>query len=118
MSVSLTRDQLAEILAAKTSAIKNPKLLFQGVEYDSREIKGGELFIALKGAKEHGHSHVEMALDRGAALCLVEDSNFLNHPTYADRFLVVDDTLQAFSKLANWWRKELKLPVIAITGSV
>lgn len=118
MSLSLTRDQLAEILKATTTEPINAKLSFQGVEYDSREIKGGELFVALKGQQDHGHSHVEMALSRGAALCLVENSNFLTHPQHAERFLVVEDTLKAFSSLANWWRKQLKLPVIAITGSV
>ncbi|NDC39202.1 MAG: UDP-N-acetylmuramoyl-tripeptide--D-alanyl-D-alanine ligase, partial [Proteobacteria bacterium] len=54
----------------------------------------------------------------GAALALVEDESLLSSHPEADRLVCVPDTLVAFQSLANWWRRELNLPTLAVTGSV
>ncbi|MBN8548983.1 MAG: UDP-N-acetylmuramoyl-tripeptide--D-alanyl-D-alanine ligase [Deltaproteobacteria bacterium] len=117
MSIGLSKNQVCEITGG-ISVQDGARLNFERIEYDSREIRGGEMFIALKGAQSHGHDHIEMALSRGAALCLVEDEQIAKNSSHPDRMVVVRDTLQAFWTLAKWWRRELALPVLAVTGSV
>lgn len=117
MPIALSREKLIEIVGGEANQIQQ-RSNFHGVEFDSREIRGGELFVALPGATTHGHSFVDSALLRGAALCLVEDRAFLKRKDLAECIVVVPDTLKAFTVLANWWRKERGVPILAITGSV
>lgn len=118
MSIALTLDELLPIIGGRTIAQAQQKLTFRGVEFDSREIKGGELFIALKGAAAHGHTFLKSAFDRGAALLLIEDERAAADFPEPQRLILVEDTLKAFWQLATWWREKLNLPVLAITGSV
>lgn len=94
------------------------ELRFNGVEFDSRQIKGGELFVALPGEKTRGEVFVAEAFRRGAALAIAADAACLTDNRQADRVVIVDDALRAFWRLASWWRLELKTPLAAVTGSV
>lgn len=81
---------------------------------DSRTIRAGELFVALKGERFDGHDFVEDVLKAGAAV-LVDDvhaARFHGKPAVA-----VPDTLEALSALAKRWRKQFALPVVAVVGS-
>lgn len=115
--ISLSREDLLKVVGGWGNG-SSEKLSFSGVEFDSRQIKGGELFVALKGEKAHGHEYLAEAYRRGAALFLVEDPALKESFAEPQRLIIVDDTLKAFSVLASWWRHELNLPVLAITGSV
>ena len=120
MTLSISKSKLCEVVqgAPLNPSNADQKIVFRGVEFDSRNIRGGELFVALPGEKTHGHSFVPDVLSRGAALALVEDgAPFASHPE-ADRIVVVSDSLAAFSALASWWRQELNTPLFAVTGSV
>ena len=117
MPISLSRDELATIVNGQANATVE-RSTFTGVEFNSSEVRGGELFVALKGLSTHGHSFLDDAFRRGAALALVEDLELLKGAEHADRMIYVPDTLRAFQSLATWWRRELALPVIAVTGSV
>jgi UDP-N-acetylmuramoyl-tripeptide--D-alanyl-D-alanine ligase len=117
MPISLSKDELCKVIGGKSSA-QPFKGSFTGVEFNSAEVRGGELFVAIKGETTHGHKFLDDAFSKGAAMALVEDEALLaNHPE-AERLVWVPDTLVAFQRLANWWRRELKLPVVAVTGSV
>ena len=118
MSLCLSKEQLIEITGGSCRTSTPERVVFRGVEFDSREIRGGELFIALKGEKTHGHSFLTTALQRGAALFLVEEDFSAEQFTEPHRLVYVKDTLLAFATLASWWRKNLGIPVLAITGSV
>lgn len=119
MSIALTKDKLCEIVGGHTRPGQGQQsLTFRGLEYDSREISGGELFIALKGEAQHGETHLAEAFSRGAALALVETKSLLDSFKEPERLVVVSDTLEAFWKLASWWRTELLIPTAAVTGSV
>lgn len=117
MTLRITREELATVCGG-TAIPSTEKFSAAGVEYDSRAIRGGELFVALAGEKEHGHVFLQAAFDRGAALFLVEDEKLLNSVDFPERLVVVKDSLEAFQKLAAWWRKLRALPTVAITGSV
>jgi len=87
---------------------------FTGVTTDSRGVKPGELFVALKGENFDGHDYCSKALAAGAAGVLVEKT--LDLPE--DKVLLVQDTLAAYQNIAHAYRKSLKnLRVVAITGS-
>lgn len=79
--------------------------------FDSREIKPGSVFLALKGDSRDGHEFVESAISNGAALAIVSRRVSGNQ-------IVVSDVLHAIAKLAAEVRVRLKeLKVVAITGS-
>lgn len=84
-----------------------------GICTDTRKIKKNNLFFALRGDNFNGNTFAAQALANGAKYCVIDD------PQYAvdKRCIVVDDTLQALQQLATFHRNQLKLPIIALTGS-
>lgn len=118
-----------------------PQTVLRGLSTDSRQIKTGELFWALKGERYDGHDFLEKAVDRGAAGLVVKkeyvkakwgmrrekgarhkpiiNSEFrIPNSQFTDTVVIaVDDTLRALGDLAQWWRGQHKLQVVAITGS-
>src|SRR5204862_208062 len=86
------------------------------VSTDSRTLKPGDLFVALRGENFDGHNFVEAAGQTGAAGAIVESA--WNGKVPKNFALVrTNDTLQAYQELAANYRKSLKLNVVAITGS-
>ena len=85
---------------------------------DSRDIRGGELFVALKGPKFDGHDYVSQALDRGAAGALVDHvpDNLKDLPKTFP-LIVVEDVLQALNELAAAARARSTAKIIGVTGS-
>lgn len=87
----------------------------QGVSIDSRTLKAGDLFIALKGDALDGHDYVEAAFKAGAAAALVLDSFQPKDPSWA--LLRVSDTMKALEGLGRAARARTKALVIGVTGS-
>ena len=86
-----------------------------GVTTDSRKIEVGALFFALHGASFDGNDYAIAALEQGASAAVIDREDILEaNPDYAERLILVDDTLQA---LAREHRRELAMPIIAIAGS-
>lgn len=117
MALALSKEKLVEVVGGDAAA-STEKISFHGVVYDSREVTGGELFVALPGAQAHGHAFLDQAFGRGAALALIEDRRLLTESPHADRLVWVPNALHGFWALAAWWRLELGVPVLAVTGSV
>lgn len=111
---------LGEIITAiKGDMISGPEdLVIEGLSTDSREIKKGDLFLALKGPNYDGHDFVKQAIDKGAAGIVLQRDYALKIPKNGNQALItVIDTLNALGDLAGWWRHQQKLSVAAITGS-
>ena len=87
-----------------------------GVSIDSRSIRPGDLFVAIRGARFDGHRFVGDAVARGAAAALVSDAAALGAPPAPG--IVVDDTLRALQALARRVRRGSGARVVAVTGSV
>lgn len=89
---------------------------------DSRDVKAGDIFIALKGVDRDGHEFVIEAFKKGAAGAIIAESKkeILQKLKELDNKLVllVRDPLEALVQLAAAWRLQFNYPVIAITGSV
>src|SRR5881628_2899447 len=86
------------------------------VSSNSRTVKPGELFVALRGENFDGHDFVESAAKAGAAGAIV-DSNSKGSVPKNFALIRAKDTLQAYQELAANYRKSLTLKVVAITGS-
>lgn len=84
-----------------------------GVTTDSRDIKGGELFVGLKGDRFDGNQYAAQALEKGASYAVVDDPERVN----GARYLLVDDTLKALQRLGRHHRRQFDIPVVGITGS-
>ncbi|WP_027578203.1 UDP-N-acetylmuramoylalanyl-D-glutamyl-2,6-diaminopimelate--D-alanyl-D-alanine ligase [Bradyrhizobium sp. Ai1a-2] len=88
-----------------------------GLSIDSRTLRPGEAYFAIKGDVHDGHSFVEAALKAGAALAVVESAQREKFPADAP-LLIVDDVLGGLVDLAHASRARLKARIIAVTGSV
>lgn len=88
-----------------------------GISTDTRNLKKGEIFLALEGEKFNGHDFVHQAFSQGAIAAFINEkySNLIDNNL---PILAVKDTLKAYQKIAHWWRKYLDLQVIGVTGSV
>lgn len=86
--------------------------LFHGVSTDTRTLKPGNLFVAIRGEQFDGHDFVKSAFEKGAAAALV------SHPMDAPiPQVIVEDTLQALGQLCSHWRNLFSIPLIGVTGS-
>ncbi|WP_340111305.1 UDP-N-acetylmuramoyl-tripeptide--D-alanyl-D-alanine ligase [Maribellus mangrovi] len=83
------------------------------VSTDSRKIIEGCLFFALKGENFNGNKYAADALKKGAAYAIVDEAEFAT----SEKTILVDDVLKCLQDLAHHHRKELKLPILGITGS-
>jgi UDP-N-acetylmuramoyl-tripeptide--D-alanyl-D-alanine ligase len=90
--------------------------LVERISTDSRTIKRGELFVALRGENFDGHKFVESVEKTGAAGAIV-DLNWKGEIPANFAVIRVEDTLQAYQNLAAHYRESLSLKVLAITGS-
>lgn len=91
----------------------------KGHAIDSRILRKGDLFWALRGEKADGHAFVEAAFAAGAAVAVVGEKWFREAGGRFPRgaFVVVDDPLQALQAAARAHRSRFNIPVIALTGS-
>lgn len=111
----LTAQQLAEILGTVV-AVGDPAVRATGgVCTDTRQLVPGGLFVALKGETYDADAFALAALTGGAAIALV--GTWSGDVPAGKAVLCVPDTLRALQQLAHWWRTQLDLPVVCITGS-
>ncbi|HEU5146400.1 MAG TPA: UDP-N-acetylmuramoyl-tripeptide--D-alanyl-D-alanine ligase [Chryseosolibacter sp.] len=83
------------------------------VSTDTRSITPGSMFFALRGDKFNANEFAADALEKGAAWAVIDDNKYRK----SDRYIVVDDVLKTLQQLARYHRDQLKIPVIALTGS-
>src|SRR4028119_1596565 len=118
MACQLPVTQLVEILAATPINLSDEaaSTLFTGITTDTRSLKPGNVFLALRGEKFDGHDFAGVAVERGA-IAVITDRRA---PTQLNGIpqLQVEDTLLAYQQIARWWRDQFDIPVIAVTGSV
>src|SRR6184192_4292101 len=107
--------EIAEFAGAAVSS-GHGKTSIDKISTDSRTLKHGELFVALRGENFDAHSFVESVAKAGAAGAIV-DSNWTGEIPENFALIRTEDTLQAYQKLAANYRKSLPLKVVAITGS-
>src|ERR1700730_10159278 len=108
---------LLEILGATGGGLVGGTLVgnaFSTFHTDSREVMEGGVFFALKGAEKDGHEFVPDAMERGAAVLIVDRR--MESSTGVGQVLVAD-TWDALYALAGFGRDKVRPLVVAITGS-
>jgi len=114
--MKLPLSRVAELISARVVGEVDPSAIATGYSIDSRTIRPGELFFAVKGEKMDGHDFVAQARDRGAVVAVVSPA-FDPGGNHASPLLIVDDTLIALQNLATAVRRLWGKPLIAVTGS-
>lgn len=97
-----------------TAKLHQRFLVSTGISTDTRKIKPGSIFFALKGEKFNGNLYAAEALQKGAAIVVVDEEEFALDE---EHYILVKNSLEALQKLASFHRKFLDIPIIAITGS-
>src|SRR5262249_21925168 len=102
--------EVAEALGVPAPAGLDPVAGVAGVSIDSRTVRAGELFIALRGPRHDGHGFIAGALAGGAAAGVVARERAAEYTAeIRGKLLVVDDTLEGLHRLAaracEIWRK-------------
>ncbi|MDF2618288.1 MAG: UDP-N-acetylmuramoylalanyl-D-glutamyl-2,6-diaminopimelate/D-alanyl-D-alanyl ligase [Xanthobacteraceae bacterium] len=108
-----------DALAAATGGTLTgaPARAIGGVSIDTRTLRPGDAFFAIKGDNSDGHAYVGTAADRGAALCVVERGRVGEMPEGA-ALLAVDDVLGALEAAGRAARGRTRARIVGVTGSV
>lgn len=85
-----------------------------GITTDSRKTTKDCIFFSLKGSNFNGNEFAESALKKGAMCAIIDEKKYLLNN---DKYILVNDSLEALQKLANFHRKKLNAKIIGITGS-
>src|SRR5258708_17832846 len=93
----------------------NIYLLHPTMQTDTRKLRPGDLFFALKGPNFNGNQFAARALEGGAAYAIIDEASLPAENN--DRLILVPDTLQTLQQLALHHRQQFNIPFIAITGS-
>ena len=83
------------------------------VQTDTRKLKKGDIYFALKGPYYNGNLFAHQALEAGAAYAIVDDAAVVT----SSQILLFDDVLTTLQALAKYHRQQFNIPFIAITGS-
>ncbi len=103
----------AHALVPGSRVVGDPSVSFTRVHADTRTLRPGDLFVALRGERFDAHAFLPQARAAGAAAALADHD--LEAAGLAG--LLVPDTLAALQALAGGWRRRLHLPLVAVTGS-
>ena len=87
--------------------------VISSVDHDTRRLKAGSLYIAIKGDNLDGHDFIKDAVAKGAKACVVE-KRMADVSVFQ---LVVKDSIKAYGEIASYWRSKIKYPIVAVTGS-
>ena len=98
----------------------DPETPFAGLSTDTRTIRRGEAFLALRGERFDGHTFVPEAAGKGAAGTIVQNGDLatvIMDSIASIPIIAVPETLHALGDTARYWRDRFSIPVIGITGS-
>ena len=83
------------------------------VQTDTRKLKQGDIFFALKGDHFNGNEFARHAIEQGAAYAVIDEKKF----EIPGKTILVDDVLKTLQQLAHYHRQQFTIPFLAITGS-
>jgi UDP-N-acetylmuramoyl-tripeptide--D-alanyl-D-alanine ligase len=86
---------------------------YPSVQTDTRKLKKGDIFFALKGPNFNGNEFAQKAIDEGSSYAVIDEKKF----EIPGKTILVDDVLIALQQLAKHHRQQFTIPFIAITGS-
>lgn len=99
--------------AMNIAALYEIYLQYPSIQTDTRKLKTGDIFFALKGPNFNGNLFAKQALDAGAAYAVIDEPEF----EIPGKTILAEDVLTALQQLAHHHRRQFNIPFIAITGS-
>ncbi len=109
------RFEAHEVRRALGLASSSSRIGFDSVSTDTRQLRKGALFVALRGERFDGHEFLDRAAGKGAVGAVIEQGHAL--PDLDLEWFVVPDTTQALGDLARHYRRRCAARVIGVTGS-
>jgi UDP-N-acetylmuramoyl-tripeptide--D-alanyl-D-alanine ligase len=97
----------------KTEDLYKIYLQYPSVQTDTRKLKEGALFFALKGPNFNANEFAQKAINAGAVYAIIDDAQFV----IEGKTILVNDVLTSLQQLAKYHRQQFNIPFIAITGS-
>jgi UDP-N-acetylmuramoyl-tripeptide--D-alanyl-D-alanine ligase len=86
---------------------------YPSIQTDTRKLKNGDIFFALRGPNFNANAFAVAALENGAEYAVIDDSDYNTHA----KMILVNDALATLQELALYHRNQFNIPFIAITGS-
>ncbi|MFN4112302.1 MAG: UDP-N-acetylmuramoyl-tripeptide--D-alanyl-D-alanine ligase, partial [Ignavibacteria bacterium] len=110
---------ISDLKKISGSEFLNKELIqpISGISIDSRKLKEGDLFFAIKGENFDGHNFVDEVISKGASAVVIEKSQIEKFQLKKYPLLIVEDTVKALGELANIYRKKFDVKIIGLTGS-
>lgn len=93
---------------------REKSICISSISTDSRKIEKNSLFVAIPGTRVDGHDFIPSVFKQGAACCISE--RVLEQAEGA--YIKVESSLEAVKKIAMFYREQLEIPVVGVTGSV
>ncbi|WP_392486373.1 UDP-N-acetylmuramoyl-tripeptide--D-alanyl-D-alanine ligase [Haloimpatiens sp. FM7315] len=113
----LTIDEIVNAVKGDL-VVKGESTNFLNVNTDTRKLKNGDVFLALKGENFNANDFVEEASHKKASICVVSEIKYnIDNLAKETSVILVEDTNKALLDLAEYYRTKLNLKIIAITGS-
>ena len=114
---NMTLSAIAEAVGGKAyNTIKVEDKLAKGVVIDSRQVEEGFIFIAIKGERVDGHSFISQVFEKGALAVVCEEAP--TGPNIDKPYILVESSTEALKKMAAYYRDNLDIKLVGITGSV
>ena len=114
MNMKVLTDLLQEVTYKKHCILQG--MMISGVQYDSRKVELGNLFVAIKGFETDGHKYIRQALDNGAIAILISDEAYcsVEYP-----WILVEDSRLALAEVSSayYGHPSEKLKLIGVTGT-
>ena len=114
MNMKVLTDLLQEVTYKKHCILQG--MMITGVQYDSRKVELGNLFVAIKGFETDGHTYIRQALDNGAIAILISDEAYcsVEYP-----WILVEDSRLALAEMSSafYGHPSEKLKLIGVTGT-
>ena len=110
----MERTDLSEISKAVSGKLTGGTTVVSGVSIDTRTIKNGDVFFAIRGDRYDGHKFIEVAVSKGAAGVVVSKACKKNSGFPS---IIIKDTLSALQGFAKYYRSKYDITVIGVTGS-
>ena len=111
--VKMTAGEIAQ--AVNGNLFGNANVIVSDIQYDSRAVKEGTLFVPIKGANVDGHKFIKECFLKGASVCFTKNDV---PEKSTDCYIKVENTLSALQKLSAYYRNKMKAKLIGVTGSV
>ena len=107
-------DLLQEVQHVKHCIL--PDSMITGIQYDSRKVTAGNLFVAIKGFQSDGHQYICQALDNGASAILISDEQYCSNEY---PWILVENSRLALAEVSNAFydHPSEKLVLIGVTGT-